>query len=403
MSKTLLLLGGARYALPVIEAAHDLGVRVVTCDYLPDNFAHSYSDDYINASIIDNEMVFAAAKSVEADGIMSFAADPGVIAGAYAAEKLGLPFQGSYEAVSILQDKERFRSFLQNNGFNCPQSNVFKSSSEALAYADQIIFPVIAKPVDSAGSKGCSRVNSVEELKNAVEYALHFSRDGRCIIEQFLEKQGDSSDADGFLQNGRFVCLSFTSQLFDLEAPNQFAPVAYSMPASMPLEFQNELKNELQRLADLLKLQNGIFNIETRVAADGRPYIMEVSPRGGGNRLAEMLRYATGGQVDLIRASVQAALGMPLDLIKEPVYDGFWFQQMLHADTPGAYDGVEYAPGFKDAHVVEEQIWIEKGTQVDSFKGANNAFGSVFLRFDTKDKLEYFVHRPQPFMRVLVR
>ena len=35
--KTLLLLGGARYALPVIEAAHDLGARVVTCDYLPDN------------------------------------------------------------------------------------------------------------------------------------------------------------------------------------------------------------------------------------------------------------------------------------------------------------------------------------------------------------------------------
>ena len=35
--KKLMLLGGSRYALPVIEAAHNLGVYVITCDYLPDN------------------------------------------------------------------------------------------------------------------------------------------------------------------------------------------------------------------------------------------------------------------------------------------------------------------------------------------------------------------------------
>ena len=39
-----MILGGSRYALPVIEAAHELGVYVITCDYLPDNIAHKYSD-----------------------------------------------------------------------------------------------------------------------------------------------------------------------------------------------------------------------------------------------------------------------------------------------------------------------------------------------------------------------
>ena len=104
MSKTLLLLGGARYALPVIKAAHELGAKVVTCDYLPHNYAHAFSDDYINASIIDNEAVLAAAKQCKADGIMSFAADPGVVSASYAAEKLGLPFQGSYEAVDRVEN-----------------------------------------------------------------------------------------------------------------------------------------------------------------------------------------------------------------------------------------------------------------------------------------------------------
>lgn len=56
--KKLMLLGGLRYLLPVIEAAHDLGYYVITCDYLPNNIAHKYSDEYCNVSIIDKEAVW---------------------------------------------------------------------------------------------------------------------------------------------------------------------------------------------------------------------------------------------------------------------------------------------------------------------------------------------------------
>ena len=76
--KKLLLLGGSRYLLPVIEVAHKLGLYVITCDYLPDNIAHKYSDEYINVSIIDKEKVLETAKANKIDGIMSFATDPGV-------------------------------------------------------------------------------------------------------------------------------------------------------------------------------------------------------------------------------------------------------------------------------------------------------------------------------------
>lgn len=85
--KKIMLLGGARYALPVIEAAHKLGIYVITCDYLPDNIAHKYSDEYANVSIIDKEAVLAKAKELEIDGILSFACDPGVSTAAYVAEK----------------------------------------------------------------------------------------------------------------------------------------------------------------------------------------------------------------------------------------------------------------------------------------------------------------------------
>ena len=68
--KKLLILGGSRYALPVIDAAHRLGLYVITCDYLPNNIAHKYSDEYCNVSIIDKEAVLAAAKELGVDGVI---------------------------------------------------------------------------------------------------------------------------------------------------------------------------------------------------------------------------------------------------------------------------------------------------------------------------------------------
>ena len=104
--KKLMILGGSRYIIPVIETAKKLGLYVITCDYLPNNDAHKYSDEYCNVSVIDKDAVLKAAAERKIDGIISFACDPGVVAAAYTAEKMSLPFQGSYESVRILQDKK---------------------------------------------------------------------------------------------------------------------------------------------------------------------------------------------------------------------------------------------------------------------------------------------------------
>lgn len=79
MQKKLMLLGGIRYLLSVIEAAHKMGVYVITADYLPDNIAHKYSDEYVNVSIIDLDAVLKVAQEKKIDGILSFGVDPGVV------------------------------------------------------------------------------------------------------------------------------------------------------------------------------------------------------------------------------------------------------------------------------------------------------------------------------------
>ena len=384
MKKKLLLLGGSHYLLPVIEEAHRLGIHVITCDYLPDNAAHRYSDEYHNVSIIDKDAVLALAKELEIDGISSFACDPGVVTAAYVAEKLGLPFAGSYESVSILQDKGRFRAFLSDNGFNAPWSGSYESADEALADSGRFTYPAIVKPVDSAGSKGVRRIDSLDELKSAAEHALRFSHGGRFIVEQFLEKQGASSDSDSFSIDGRLVFTSFDDQLFDERAENPYTPAAYCWPSSMPQWAQDELKGELQRLIDLLGLKTALYNIESRLCTDGKTYIMEMSPRGGGNRLSEVLHMATG--VNLIRGIVMASVGLEPDCVCDKPYDGLWAEIILHSDEHGRFRALWIDPECEN-FIVERDLWVSPGDEVERFSGANKAVGTLVVRFPDRETL----------------
>ena len=380
--KKLMLLGGLRYLLPVIESAHKLGYYVITCDYLPDNIAHKYSDEYHNVSIIDKEAVLALAKELQIDGIMSFAVDPGVVTAAYVQEQMGLPAFGPYESVCILQNKDRFRNFLTQHGFNVPKAKGFASIEEAMAEKYWYPWPVIVKPTDSAGSKGVTRVDRLEDLRPALEVAFAHSLSKRVIVEEFIEKAGCSSDTDSFSVDGELKFVSFSAQRFDEHAPNPYTPSAYSWPSTMTAEQEAELTSEIQRLLKLLGMRTSIYNIETRVGTNGKPYIMEVSPRGGGNRLAEMLRFATG--VDLITNAVRAAVGDEVVAVEQKPYNGHWAEVILHADKDGHFFSLDMDSMFKEKHVKQIDLWVKKGDKVSAFRGANDAFGTLVLQFNTE-------------------
>lgn len=398
--KKLMLLGGLRYLLPVIESAHKLGYYVITCDYLPDNIAHKYSDEYHNVSIIDKEAVLALAKELQIDGIMSFAVDPGVVTAAYVQEQMGLPAFGPYESVCILQNKDRFRNFLTQHGFNVPKAKGFASIEEAMAEKYWYPWPVIVKPTDSAGSKGVTRVDRLEDLRPALEVAFAHSLSKRVIVEEFIEKAGCSSDTDSFSVDGELKFVSFSAQRFDEHAPNPYTPSAYSWPSTMTAEQEAELTSEIQRLLKLLGMRTSIYNIETRVGTNGKPYIMEVSPRGGGNRLAEMLRFATG--VDLITNAVRAAVGDEVVAVEQKPYNGHWAEVILHADKDGHFFSLDMDSVFKEKHVKQIDLWVKKGDKVSAFRGANDAIGTLVLQFDTEEELVLALAQQELWMQVVV-
>lgn len=396
--KKLLILGGDHFAVPVVKAAKKQGYYTITCDYLPDNVAHKYSDEFANFSTTDKDGILAYAREKKIDGVVTFT-DSGVVTTAYIQHHLGLPQIGPLESVEILQNKARFRQFLTDNGFVVPKAKGFSKKDEALASKDFFTLPVIVKPVDAAGSKGVTKVSKWDELESAIDWAIQFSFSGDFIIESFIEKKGCSSDSDCFSVDGKFKFMSFSAQRFDEKAAGEYTPAAYSWPSALGKNAEEELSRELQRLISLLGMKTTVYNVETRVGTDGKPYIMEISPRGGGNRLSEMMRMATG--VDMITGAVRAAVGDPVEIEQKPL-DGSWAEIIVHADKTGILDSIEIAPEMEPM-VREKDFWFNKGDSVNAFQSARDAIGTLVLQFETQEELEYAITHQRDWLKVEIK
>lgn len=398
--KRLMLLGGIRYLLPIIETAQKMGYYVITADYLPENIAHRFSDEYVNVSIVDKEAVLKVAKEKRINGIMSFGVDPGVVSASYVQEQMGLPAFGPFESVCILQNKDRFRAFLAENGFNVPKAKGFATVGEALSDLSWYKYPMIVKPTDSAGSKGVTRVDEESQLRSALEFAFQNSISGHVIVEEFIEKQGCSSDTDCMSIDGKLVFVSFNAQRFDQDAANPYTPAAYTWPSTFTKEQEAYLTQEIQRVISLLGLKTAVYNVETRVGIDGKPYIMELTPRGGGNRLCEMLQYATG--VNLIKAITRAVVGDSAGEIGQKPYNGYWAEIILHSDRDGVFQDLDISKDFR-GEIIEKDLWVNQGDRVNCFMGANNTIGTLVLSFKDKETMETAIETQKDWLKVNVQ
>jgi len=87
--------------------------------------------------------------------------------------------------------------------------------------------------------------------------------------------------------------------------------------------------------------------------------------------------------------------------IEQKPYNGHWAEIILHADKSGTFDRLEISRNLP-AEVIEEDLWVTQGNHVDSFEGANNAIGTLVLKFQTAEELEHVITHQQEWLKVVV-
>ncbi len=384
--KKILLLGGSAQQIVAIETAKRLGIYTVLCDYLPDNPGQYIADKFYLASTTDKALILKIAEKEKIDGIVAYASDPAAPTAAYVADKLQLP-GNPYESVEILCNKDCFRKFLRENNFCTPEAEGYEDINAA--YEDlkkgKFKMPVIVKPVDSSGSKGVGKIDSIDEAKNALERAMSFSRGNRIVVEEFVEKLGYQIAGDGLSIEGKLIFRYFANDHFNSKCVNPFVPMSASFPYIMPEEVQNKIHNEIQRLLTLLNMKTCTYNFDMRIDKDYNVYLMEVAPRDGGNYIPQIIKYATG--VDLVECSIRAAMGMKIICNFNNKQNGFYSYYAVHSLKSGILKSIDIDKEVLKNNVLENHIIKKKGDIVNSFTGANTTLGILLMQFDSMEQM----------------
>ena len=396
-----MLLGGSAQQVVAIKTAKNLGYYTVLCDYLPDNPGQYVADKYYNASTTDVEAVYQIAKDEQVDGILAYASDPAALPAAIVAERLELP-TNPVKSVEILGLKYPWRQFLHKHGFACPKFFSFHpdtSFDEIKANCTDFTFPVVVKPTDSSGSKGVTRLDSWEGFEKAVAWADSYSRNKVLLIEEFIQRGFPSViGGDIFVWDGKVVLYGEMECLRDtLRSP--LIPIGKKKPLCVNEKQKANIYDELQRVVTSLDIRFGELNIEIILDKNDQVHFLELGPRAGGNMIPIQLSDAFG--IDLVKANVQAAMGVKPDFLDKPVKElpGCYVHYVLHSYKAGTFKGIEIDESIAK-NVYREVIYKKEGDPVEVFDGAGKALGIIFLHFDTVEQMHDFCDKHNSLIKI---
>ncbi len=399
--KKILLLGGSAQQVVAIETAKSLGYYTVLCDYLPDNPGQYVADKYYNISTTDVEAVYEVAKSEGVSGILAYASDPAALPASIVCERLGLPTNPA-ESVAILGVKHKFREFLKTHDFPCPKAYSFNPTQSIDTISEAIkdfSFPIVVKPTDSSGSKGVTKLQGLDGMASAIEYADGYSRNKILIVEEFITRGFPAViGGDIFVWNGKVVLYGEMSCLRG-EGGKGLIPIGKKKPSMLnPLQI-NRVHTELQRIVTELDIRFGELNIEILMDENDVPHFLELGPRAGGNMIPLQLSDAFG--VDLVRANVLAAMGEDPQIVLNPP-TGCFMTYVLHSYEDGLFSHVIYDPEICD-YVYRKVVYKQPGDPVEYFDGAGKAVGIVFLNIPTEEKMLAICDRMEELIKVVVK
>lgn len=399
MKKRILLLGGSKQQIPAITKAKELGYYTIVCDYLKDNPGQNYADEYYCVSTTEKEEVLSLAQKLNIDGIVAYASDPAAPTAAYVQEKMGL-VSNPYSSVYLLTQKDLFRKFLQDNDFCCPKSNGYDTYEEALKEIDSFNFPVMVKPVDSSGSKGVVKIYSKDDLKQAADEAISYSKRKRFIVEEFIVKKGYQVSGDGFSVNGKLVFTSYGNELYSGNGTREYVALGEFWPSLLTDSQKRKVDEELQRLITLLKMKTSAYNIEVILDEDDNVYILELGPRNGGSYIPQLIQYATG--VDLVEYTIKGYMGEGVSDLKMHQTTGVWSNYMIYSTEDGIYNELWFDEDFKNNNLLDVYCTYDVGDKVHAYQNTSHSLGTILFKANSIEEMIGITNNMKNYYKVVV-
>lgn len=374
--KKLLILNGSHSEIPLIKSAKSLGFYVITTGNNPGLIGHRYSDECLYVDYSNPNAVLEIAKKQNIDAVCSCSNDFGIITASYISEKMGLSGHDSYETTKILHEKDLFKKFSMENDIPTPYAESFDDMDKALSSIKKRTFPLIVKPIDMSGGKGVSLVSSARELPEAIKLSFSSSRSKRIVIEDFLE--GSQHSFSTFILKGKVV-FYFSDNEYSY--PNPYLVSTSAAPAVNVNEVTDDLIKNVEKIATVLSLKDGIFHIQY-LYSDKKAYILEITRRCSGDLYPYPVEYSTG--LDWAGWIVKAEAGINCSDFPKASQKGYCGRHCIMSTGNGVVKNLFIDP-FIEENIYDKLIWLKTGDRINHY--LTDKMGVVLLKYESMDEM----------------
>ncbi|HDX9692276.1 ATP-grasp domain-containing protein [Bacillus thuringiensis] len=220
-----------------------------------------------------------------------------LIRASYLRGKFNIPGQ-NITSAQVYRDKVKMKEKAKEAGLQVPIFSKMDNAMDLIDFIDKNGYPVVVKPVDSAGSMGTSVLKDEADLKALLTSGIK----GNLEVEKFIK--GDMYHVDGVIVNGQIIvnwpsiyvngCLAFQEGKY---------------LGSHMLHEENPLAKRLKNfVTKILKSfptpTNTAFHAEVFHTDDNELVLCEIASRVGGARVNDVIEYAF--DVNLLKVWVQA-------------------------------------------------------------------------------------------------
>ena len=301
------------------------------------------------------------------DGITSYDCESMELA-AFLAGEFHLPYP-SVEAVGNCRDKCRTKSLWQKNGIPTPRARLVQRPHDLAGFLRELGGPCVAKPLTGSGSELVFRCDSEQDCEEIFQKIMHGLQKRRfhrlygphtpgtppIMAEEWVE--GDEFSCDFLIQHGQVQIIRLARKILSSDGP--FGTTrGYVLPASLPPGIDPEdIRNTLFQAAQALGLSSAICMVDF-IVRQGEIFLLEMSPRPGGDCLPALLRHALG--LDIIRLALDFAQERPTRL--PPAADPRpCLGLRINARQNGVLKKIDLGPLTRDPRLLEVLITREPG------------------------------------------
>lgn len=372
--KRILVLGAGPSQLDLVVKAKEMGMEVYGCGKSGNEEVLSQFDGFKQIDICDEDAVEEYAREVHADFLFTMGLEIALPIITNVSTKLGLPNFFSQESLAKLKNKACWREVLGDIDGNLK----FKSGSCIEDFEDWNTFPAVLKPADGSGQRGVHRVESFEDIKEVFDLSISYSRSHTLILEEFAD--GEEISVNSFMYSNKLAAYIPSDRISYTEYPGGIIK-EHHIPSKLSVgDCDDRVRKLVETVNQKMGFENGHVYFQIKIK-DGRPQLIEFTPRFDGCHMWRLVMYATG--LDLRQCSLEwLATGHveEFDNGFECVVKPGSFKTKFISDKPGTV--VDKKNYDLDGNRIYTQWYYNDGDKVKSVTGYLEKVGFVMVKND---------------------